>query len=781
MGERTRARTRRLTEAVERTFDEIRHLVQQALSARAGGDGSEVWVRDLTDEWAVWETFGGTPGMWRCTFSIDDDGDVTLGEPEKVDVTTTYEKVSEAVDHIEGRLLEAKADDAAGGRVFRVQVVEAGVSKNGKRYTEAVLRKAAPLYEGAKAYDHHRTVEEMRTSTIDGLVGQYRNVEANTIGIQADLHLLPSAVHTAEALDASLAAVTAGLPPLVGISHDVAANCLPATLEGGRRIQEAAEILSVFSVDVVADPSAGGRVTRMVAGGVVDDPTHPTSPEEGPAMTIEELLALIDGATPEQRAKALEGLGVTAADVEKLKTGTPPPPEELTPEQKAELEKVGAAESFAKDSILGKHVLRTALEQASLDGRLSESVSGLLPERFTEADVTTAIAGYQRIAEGLERANLRPGVPHVQVGTETREKQVDALDKMLSGEPGGYRSLKEAYVDITGDHRSMFDGSDFNRRILRESAAAFDSGQRVTESIDSTTWGQMLGDSISRRVIAEYQLPQLQAWRKIVSSIVPVNDFRTQRRTRVGGYGLLPTVLEGAPYQPLTTAPDEEATYTLAKKGGTEDLTIETIANDDVGAVQAIPRNLGRAAAQTLFRFVFDFLTTNPTLSYDATALFAAGHSNTDASSALAQATLSTGRRKMRTQTAYGNSTEVLGAVAKYLVVPADLEETAFQLATSAVVINANANATIPNIHQGLEPIVIDYFTDTNDWFLVGDGISVPTLELGFYQGRQDPEMFVQNAATVGAPFDADKVVYKIRHIYSGEWLDHRSAYRGQG
>ena len=55
----------------------------------------------------------------------------------------------------------------------------------------------------------------------------------------------------------------------------------------------------------------------------------------------------------------------------------------------------------------------------------------------------------------------------------------------------------------------------------------------------------------------------------------------------------------------------------------------------------------------------------------------------------------------------------------------------------------------------------------------------VPTFELGFYRGQQDPELFVQNDPTTGSVFSADKITWKIRHIYSGAVLDFRAFYRG--
>ena len=268
-----------------------------------------------------------------------------------------------------------------------------------------------------------------------------------------------------------------------------------------------------------------------------------------------------------------------------------------------------------------------------------------------------------------------------------------------------------------------------------------------------------------------------------MSSTPPIADFRTQRIDRVGGYGVLPVVAEGAPYQPLTSPGNEEVTYAIEKKGGTEDITLEMIANDDVRAIASIPRKLGLAAARTLYKFVWDILTSTANV-YDGHQLFdSANHANTDTGAALSQSTLSTARRKMRKQAAFGDSVDVLSTTPRYLVVPSELEEIAFQLCTSAVAIPSTpAGPTdTPNIHQGLQPIVIDYYTDPNDWFTIADPAMIPTIEVGFYQGRQEPELFTQADPTVGSVFNSDTLTYKIRHIYKGAVLDYRGFYRGQG
>jgi hypothetical protein len=777
-GQRSAMDTRALlTKAIE---DSVRTL--------SGRTWAYVHVRDFTDGQVVYEYDGKT---WQCSYSLAETGTVgaiTLGDAAEVVEQTWYVPAAgdptpvmpateaaqtERADRINGRVLEAKGTDTTGGRIFRVRIISAGDSKNGRRYPAAVLREAVSLYEGAKAYDHHRTDEELRTSTISGLVGSYRNVEASDDGLDGDLVLLPSATHTAEALDASLTAQAAGLPPMVGVSHDAMTVMKPVTV-GGRRMQEAVAITKVNSADVVADPAAGGKATRVLAGGTEPIDTDPAD-EAGQStqesqVKPEELLAAFKTFTPEQ----LAGLGLMRAG-----EATPPDndttrtPEAQKPERTAE-----AGEP--KTSWMAKAMIRDKVTDAGLPAAVVESLAEALPDRITESDVDAQIAALKTVMGVAERSGLAPTATAT-VTKEALDKKIDALDRFFSGDYSGYRSFREAYLDVTG-YRPRSLGEDLNKRIMRESIGNLydsDDSSRSTESLVSSSWDVILGDSVTRRMVAMYAQPSLNNWQQIVSSIIPVADFRTQRIDRLGGYGTLPAVNQGQPYQPLTSPADEEVTYAITKRGGTEDLTLEMIANDDVRAIGNIPKRLGLAASRTLHNFVWDFLATNPTL-YDTVALFHATHANTTAA-ALSQSGVSTLRGLMRSQTGYGDTSNILSLTPKFLVVPNELEELAFQICTSAVAIPSTpaGAADTPNLHQGLQHIVVDYLTDANDWFLIADPNMCPTIEIGFYQGRQEPELFTQADATVGSMFNADKLTMKIRHIYSGAVVEYRGMQRG--
>ncbi|MEU4576618.1 hypothetical protein [Nonomuraea sp. NPDC023979] len=788
----------------ERSYDDTRELVRKALQARAraasGMSYAWVYISDLTSSQVVYAS--GDDELFQCSYSVAEDGEVTLGDPAKVvrtyapapsgtagepagvDPAPAVESAGEVEqqDQIVGRVIENLGTDSGGVRKFRVRVIAYGDSKNRRRYPESVLRVAAPMYEGAKCYDGHRDEKELKTSTTRGLVGYYRDVTAESDGLYADLHLLPSAARSAEALDATLSLQEQGLEPLIGVSHDVYAMYKQITV-GGKRMHEATAITRVNSADLVADPAAGGRATRMVAagdeGGDPDSSTSGTEPatqEEDDVPKKEDILSALREASAEE----LAALGLAKAEPAKEAKE----PEPVKEPEKTEPARSVEADTLPKASYMGRLMIRGKVEDAGLPVSVVESIAESLPERIRESDVDGAVASLKSAMAVIERADLAPKAT-VTVTKESREKKLQALDAFFDGKfSEGYHSFKQAFVDFTGYAPRSFD-ADVNRYILRESIGGlYDSAVRSEESLDTTSWAQVLGDSITRRMMAMYALPNLQTWRQIVSSVVPVNDFRTQRVGRVGGYGTLPVVPEGSPYPALTSPDDEEATYALSKRGGTEDLTLEMIANDDVRAISSIPAKLGRAAAQTLYRFVWDMIRTNPTTTYDGTPLFHASHGNTT-TSALSESALAAARQAMREQTPYGNSTELLDLTPRTLVVPPALELPAWKLTTSAVSVgaagtDAEQSRTAPNMHSSLSLVVVPYFTaDDNNWYVIADPNQAPTLEVGFYQGRQDPELFTQADPNQGATFNADKVVYKIRHIYSGTVLDHRAVYGG--
>jgi len=390
--------------------------------------------------------------------------------------------------------------------------------------------------------------------------------------------------------------------------------------------------------------------------------------------------------------------------------------------------------------------------QADFDGR----------ERFTEAEVTTAIEG-ERTYLGKFTESGKP-IINFDTGARVEDRSVkinDMLDAFFDPAHKSHkdtRSFKECYIEITGDKHVTGRLEDVDQNRLRESL-----GADFRESLNSASFANALGNSITRRMQALYTgMTDLQTWRKI-ASVTSVNDFRTQERTRIGGYGNLPAVTESGAYVALTSPSDAKASYAATKRGGLESVTLEMVKNDDVAAIQRIPMELALAAGNTLYEFAFDFLRTNPTV-YDTVALYHASHNNLF-TGALSASEFALHRLAMGKQARAG-SAKRLGTQIKYLVVPFELQETAYNM----FVRNANLDQTFI---QSLTPdvIVVPYWTDANDWCTVADPTRMPGIEIGFLDGREEPELFIQDAPNVGSMFNNDTITYKIRHIYGGNVL----------
>ena len=641
-------------------------------------------------------------------------------------------------------VLSEAAPDGKGGNVFDVLVIQPGVSKNNRRYRREVLESSTPLLHGARSFASDGPDHDPRKRGVKALVGWWsdprydRKVELpngkTAEGIVARYHV------TDRDLASTLReSIEGGKPDLITFSI-VADGEVSRVVESGRALVDVTKINAYESVDPVINAAAGGMAVRLVAS--VEDPSMDWAQLALPA-------AVRGLATGEITADDLEA---NRPDLHSaLANGGGEPATGSVSESVAEALAPFQTERLVETVLKG----HSRLPVVSLD-RIRESATARQAAEhrvLTEAEVTAIVESETEYLKAIAPAVVTGSGPIVTDMKSEKDRVTEAMYNILAGTSNA--SFRAMYTDLTGD---------------RDMTGRLQEGARITEAISTSTFAEILGDSITRRMLEVYRLPDLGTWRDMVN-IVPVNDFRTQRRIRMGGYANLPAVAQGNPYTALTTPGDEEATYAPAKKGGTETVTMETIANDDLGAIRSIPTRLGRAAAQTLHEFAWDMIVTNPTI-YDSVALFHASHNNLG-STALGASSLITARTGMMKQSDMSNSKR-LGIRPKFLVVPIDLEQTAYELTQTDREV-ASANNTVNFIRQfGLTPVVVEYLTDTNNWFLVADKNLVPTIEMGFFNGREDPELFLQDMPNVGSVFSNDVLTYKIRHIYGGAVVDFR-------
>lgn len=801
-----------MCEATETSLNDRMEAVRLAVSrAYNQGPGEYCYTEVVFDDFVILRKSTGPasqPKLWKVPYTLAEDGTVTLGTP--VEVRVAYTPVKEGVlaglGQVFGPIEESDAA-APSGKRWSVLIIQEGLSKNRNHYGRKALKEAVKLYDGAKIYVDHDEGGRRFGRSMNDLAGFIKHPQPVLLaaGQEAAAEPLFGIAGTAivtkpEVREALLDAWQEGNPDLFGLSHVVdTENTAVRTAEGG--YYDVKRILAVKSVDFVTNPAAGGRVLQLVAS----DSVSPTLHED--LTMLKQLIEAIKASGRADLITKLEALGAEpSADavvaihqqlVEAQRAAAPATTSEAVRPQPAasqagpvvtveeaellELRRDGAAH-FLESSLAGcalpdqvKAHLRKRFTKT-----LSEATRATLPSK---ADITSAIAEQVELFGQLAEAKVvlpATGVSRIEVTQGRRDKVVAAFDAFFGVKQEGVDSAGQAILKLLPHSRAV----SFRNLYVEVTGDAQVSGRvseatRLTESLDSTTFDQILGDSITRRMLAEYAAISQAQWRNTIAEVVSVNDFRQQRRMRFGGYPNLSVVSQGAPYPALTSPTDEEATYTPAKRGGTEQITREMILNDDVGVIRRIPVRLARAASQTLYEFVFDFLRTNPTI-YDAVALAAAGHNNNLSTTALSATQLTTLRNRIKTMTDMSNGKR-LGLSAKFLWVPTELEELAFQITMAARAVPdsnlaAQAEPSAPNFIQkiGIEARVVDYWTDINNYWVTADVSQTPMIEIGFVGGREEPELFLQDQPNVGSMFSHDQLTYKIRHEYGGGVVDYR-------
>lgn len=791
---------------------------------------------------------------------------------------------------LELHLLETKHE----GKEWKIVVIQAGLSKNGKFYPEDVLKEAVPLFDGVKVnsfsldgnvFDHLGSLapemENQGPRLVRNIVGVLENPTYETFssdgitrtGIVATFKIFDNAEWLKKLL---LSAFKEGQVALFGFSIDAAGTGVEDEIDG-RRVIRVISIAEVSSVDIVSHPAAGGKIVKLVASekkkmnrilkllesikkarpAWLGDLDISAVTEENAKETLKGLLESCSKLATDKLAKtpvkdkefadaafeaALFESCVKNLDGDKIDTvceNLEGAMKEKDPESKVEVKesKAGNVEVTVVLPVAAKESVKvetkpddeTAKKVAAIEEgiALRESMS-LVKEALSESklpkvskarvirlcegrkmnaeDVEKVVAEERKYLESLSGDGQvtglgKPKEESVEVLKETLDKQKDAMYGMLIGETVNkvtpYASLHESFRLIEGVSGTptkvgeiLMANMHFSQSVkptnekelgewhkkLKESLAGFPIELR--EAIGTGSWAEVFGDSIRRALMREYGAVEgADGWRKIPSVIGSLKDFRTNRRIRIGGFDDLDTVGELGTYTEFVDVTDEEATYAVQKRGNLHSISMEAIVNDDLGAIQRLPRKYGRAAARTLSKFVFNLIFSNAVTTYDSVALANAAHGGNLGTVALAYDALLTRIKNMRKQIEK-DSLERIGISPRFLMVPVDLEDTAWSLLESTVKIGSTERETAPNTVRGkykLEMLLNPWVTDATDWWLMADPRAWDTMEVGFLNGRQDPELFIQDQPMTGAVFTADKITYKIRHTYGAAVLDHRA------
>ena len=224
-----------------------------------------------------------------------------------------------------------------------------------------------------------------------------------------------------------------------------------------------------------------------------------------------------------------------------------------------------------------------------------------------------------------------------------------------------------------------------------------------------------------------------------ISLVRPLNDLKAITGVRLdGGFVFDEVGGDGK----LKSADAADATRTLQAKtyGRISSITRADIINDDLGALTAVPRRLGRGAAlkfNSVFWTEFQVgATVNASYYQGATA---------GAGNALAIGSVETAYGAYRSLT--DPDSNPLGITPKILLVPVGLRITADKIQTGNTLLASSLGSTSgkvlepqANVLAGKFNIVDSaYLTSSSTWWMCADPADLPTMEVGFLNGQRTP------------------------------------------
>lgn len=250
-------------------------------------------------------------------------------------------------------------------------------------------------------------------------------------------------------------------------------------------------------------------------------------------------------------------------------------------------------------------------------------------------------------------------------------------------------------------------------------------------------------------------------------------DFKEAARVALSEAGNLELVPEGGQFQQDSFG-EASARTKVATYGKLFSLTRQAIINDDLGLFSKIATKYGSAAKRLVNKMVYAQLTGNVKMQ-DNIALFDTKHGNVagtgEALSVKAIAKAITAMRRQKGIT--GDAT--LNITPKYLVVPPELEMTAYQIVNSTAAVDG-VNSGVVNPYKGRFVVVADAeLTDPDAWYLVADATQHDTIEVTYLNGVETPRLETRQG------FDVDGIEYKVAFDCGVSALDFRGVFKNAG
>ena len=380
----------------------------------------------------------------------------------------------------------------------------------------------------------------------------------------------------------------------------------------------------------------------------------------------------------------------------------------------------------------------------------------------------------------------RPSAPSVLTGgTEAGPKVLEAA-AMMAGGVGGDELLKtHGEKSLEAADKRFRHGISLQELLLEAAWANGYQGrtfrndmQGVLQAAFSTLSLPGILSNVANKFLLDGFEYVESAWRQIAATRT-VTDFKAITSYRLTGNMEYDEI---GPTGELKHGTVGEESYTNQAKtyGKMFSITRTDLINDDLGALTALPRRIGRGAALKLNKVFWTAFMDNSTF-------FATGNANyqSGADTVLSIDSLTAAETLFRNQT--NADGEPIASMPKILLVPAALAVTA-QLLMSALKVNETTTANKPkpmdNPHAGKFEAVSSVYLSNSAysgysalaWYLLSDPNDIPVIEVAFLNGRQMP--IVEQS---DADFNTLGIQMRGYHDFGVAKQDYRGGVKSKG
>jgi hypothetical protein len=648
-------------------------------------------------------------------------------------------------------------------------------SLNGRLYSVDALRESVPQWEAVKVYDNHLTDAEFQDKA--GM----RSVKNELIGALKEARwddglkqLRASLAIVDDALAAKLlAAYDRGVLDTIGLSIDTLPSFGPEVEHEGVLYPTIEGFDKILSVDLVAEPAAGGAFNRVLAAKQTEETMND---EELKAFIAEQVGAAVAASLAAKEAETEEETAeaeTEAASVEPEGEAVEPAAQEETEHEEA-LEAVRRLECsiLLRDKLAGLSAQVAGLVRQQYDGKVFEGAevdTFIKQARAIESvnDPTGRVSGAGaggRPLSVFDERDLHEVAFLKKVMWDSEFNQLAEPDPVLVAD-----RVPEAYKEWIKAGRPKLGSTYKMSELCYQILGGNPFGSRALEATSTATMTSIVKNSVNVMLANDYS--HRQRWWEPIVRTEEVDTIDDATLIRVFGLDNLPVVEEGAAYTE-TPWDDEEETASVVKNGSYVGVTIEALMRDKVNVIRSIPMRLANAWHNTLSARVSAVFTTNtaagPVLA-DTGALFnstaatsAGGHANL-LTAGLTFAAYAAARTAMLKQTDQPLGTgQRLLILPKYVVVPVDLVGAA-QAIFGSQMEPGGADNDINPYYNECEVVIDPHATDTNNWALVADPRQWPAIWMIYPRGLRTPAIFEAGDETSGAMFTNDTLRYKVR------------------